>query len=362
MRCEMRYKMLLAAAGLLLLTACGTPAEEEAVTRQVFAMDTLMEFQLYGESAGEAVQAAAEEIQRLEEMLSRTKPDSEVSRLNARSGERTAVDETLYVLTEAARGYAEETEGCFDITVAPLVDAWGFASDSRRVPEQSELDALMPLVGSGQIKLESGEDGNFITLGPGQSVDLGGIAKGYASDCLAELFAAYAPERGWVSLGGNVLVWGTRPDGNPWRVGVQDPNHPTEQRNVGEVALTDALAVTSGGYQRYFEEGGITYHHILDPATGYPADSGLLSVTVVADAGTTVQEGVTQPGSGTMCDAFSTALFVMGEERALEFWRNSGRDFDLILVTDDGRVLVTSGIAESFTCQEGSGYVYETIS
>lgn len=359
----MRYgKLLAAAAGLLLLAGCGGTAEEEPVTRQTFAMDTLMEFQLYGESAGDAVQAAAEEIQRLEALLSRTDPDSEVFRLNSAAGERTAVEETLYVLTEAACGYGAETEGCFDITVAPLVDAWGFASDSQHVPDQSELDALLPLVDSSRIVLESGTDGDFITLGPGQAMDLGGIAKGYASDCLANLFAQLAPERGWVSLGGNVLTWGTRPDGNPWRVGVQDPRDSSGQRNVGQVGLENAFAVTSGGYQRYFEEDGITYHHILNPDTGYPADSGLISVTVVADADTAPHAGVTPPGSGTMCDAFSTALFVMGEERALKFWRDSRREFDLILVTDDGRVLVTAGIAEDFIPEEGSGYEYETVS
>lgn len=359
----MKRMRLLAAAGLLLLTtACGGAQEEAPVTRQTIAMDTVMEFTLYGAGAGDTVQAAVEEIQRLEGMLSKTDPDSEVSQLNARAGERVEVSETLYALTAAARGYTEETGGCFDITVAPLVEAWGFTEETRQVPAQAELEALLPLVGSGRIALESGADGDFITLDAGQSIDLGGIAKGYASDCLAALFAEQQTERGWVSLGGNVLAWGTRPDGDPWRVGIQDPQYPDQQQYVGLVGLENAFAVTSGGYQRYFEENGQTYHHILDPATGYPADSGLISVTVVADADTAGGTGTIQPGSGTMCDAFSTALFVMGEERALDFWRSSPRDFDLILVTDDGRVLVTDGIADQFAPQEGSGYTYETVS
>ena len=123
--------------------------------------------------------------------------------------------------------------------------------------------------------------------------------------------------------------------------------------------LQDAYAITSGGYERYFEENGKTYHHIIDPATGYPADSGLLSVTVVAKAN---GPDFTGPGNGTMCDAFSTALFVMGEEKALDFWRTGGYDFDLVLVTSDGRVVITAGLADQFEEVKDSGYAYETVS
>ena len=123
---------------------------------------------------------------------------------------------------------------------------------------------------------------------------------------------------------------------------------------VGTVGLENAFAVTSGGYERFFEENGVTYHHIIDPATGYPARSGLVSVTVVADCLT--------EGNGAMCDALSTALFVMGEEKALELWRSGVYDFDLVLVTEDDRVVVTDGISEGFVQTEGSGYTYETVS
>ena len=364
----MRRWRILAAACALALTGCGGPAArpaEEPVTRQIVAMDTLMQFSLYGAQAGDAVQAAVEEVQRLEGALSRLDPESEVAQLNRRAGERTEVSGMLYSLAAFSQAYTQRTGGCFDITVAPVVDAWGFTTESPRVPSPEELAALLPLVDSGRMVLESGADGDFITLAQGQAIDLGGIAKGYATDCLAELFAAREVERGWVSLGGNVLVWGSRPDGEPWHVGVQDPRHPDQAQNVGEIWMEDAFAVTSGGYQRYFEEDGATYHHVLDPATGAPAESGLLSVTVVAAAepgGTAEADGAAAPGNGAMCDALSTALFVMGEERAVEFWRDSGLDFDLILVTEDGRVVVTGGIEAAFTPQAGSEYAYETVS
>lgn len=163
-----------------------------------------------------------------------------------------------------------------------------------------------------------------------------------------------------INLGGNVLAYGDRPDGTPWRVGIQDPARADEQNAfAGVLELTDSFAVTSGGYQRYFEQDGKTYHHIIDPATGFPADSGLTSVTVVADCDVSEADAY----SGAMCDALSTALFVMGEERALDFWRTwEWTPFELVLVTEDGRVVVTEGLADRFTLDETGGYTLEVVS
>ena len=151
-----RIFILLAAAGLLFLTGCGAPAEQQEtpVSRQIIAMDTVMQFSVYGQGAEDTVQAAVEEVQRLEELLSRTVPDSEVSRLNDRAGERTAVDREVYDLMQAAVNYAAETNGSFDVTVAPVVDAWGFTSEIQRVPAREELERLLPLVDSGSISID----------------------------------------------------------------------------------------------------------------------------------------------------------------------------------------------------------------
>ena len=196
----------------------------------------------------------------------------------------------------------------------------------------------------------------FRSLGPGQAIDLGGIAKGYAADKIVKVLREHEVPRANINLGGNVLAYGDRPDGTPWRVGIQDPARVGEQNAfAGVLALTDSFAVTSGGYQRYFEQDGKTYHHIIDPATGYPADSGLTSVTVAA--------GLGEGDSGTMCDAYSTALFIMGEKKALDFWRTwEGTPFELVLVTEDGRVVVTEGLADRFTPDETSGYALEVAS
>ena len=347
------YVFLLA----LLLTGCGGPVDPDTAQEsiQVLAMDTAMRITTYGERSPAAAYACEDVIRDLEAKLSRTLENSEVFRLNA-AGTLEDLEAELRTILSQAGYYCQETGGAFDVTVAPVVSAWGFAGgDEYRVPSQEELDRLLELVDGSAVKV----NGQTVALGPGQSIDLGAIAKGCAADRILEVLQEYEVPRANISLGGNVLAWGDRPDGTPWRVGIQDPARVGEPNAfAGVLELTDAFAVTSGGYQRYFEQGGKTYHHIIDPATGHPADSGLRSVTVTAPAARK------DDWNGTMCDAFSTALFVMGEEKALEFWRErgAGGTFDLVLVTEDGRVVVTEGLADRFTLDETSGYALEAAS
>ncbi len=333
-------------AALLMLSLAGCAEKEHSV--QVIAMDTAMTFTAYGKEAETAIQSCSAEVRRLDRLLSRTDENSAVSRLNASAGETVAVDGEVCALLSKSAAYTEAVGGVFDITVAPVVSAWGFTTAERQVPTQEALDALLKTVGMDRVRVTE----DSVTLEPGMAVDLGAIAKGYASDRIGEIFREQGVERGWAALGGNVLAWGTRPDKTPWVIGIQDPANPNDSSAyVGLIRLENAFAVTSGSYQRFFEEDGKVYHHIIDPSTGYPADSGLVSVTVVADA---------ESGNGTMCDALSTALFVMGEEKAVDFWRSGVYDFEMILVTEDGRAVITAGLEDSFTVEEG--YVCETVS
>ena len=339
----------------LLLSGCGgqVSPDEAQESIQVIAMDTAMLVTTYGEQSVPAAYVCEDTIRDLEKQLSRTDPDSAVSQLNAAGElELGELGEELIPILRAAETYRRETDGAFDITVAPVMSAWGFAAGSFRVPSQAELDGLLELVDGSAV----GVEGRTVTLGPGQAIDLGGIAKGYAADKIVKVLREHEVPRANINLGGNVLAYGDRPDGTPWRVGIQDPARADEQNAfAGVLALTDSFAVTSGGYQRYFEQDGKTYHHIIDPATGYPADSGLTSVTVAA--------GLGEGDSGTMCDAYSTALFIMGEKKALDFWRTwEGTPFELVLVTEDGRVVVTEGLADRFTPDETSGYALEVAS
>ena len=335
----------------LILTGC---AKTETAT--VYAMNTVMTFEVHAKNADTVLAEMTSKVSELERQLSRTLADSEVSALNSAQGRETPVSFAVWSLLSQAQAVAEHTGGAFDVTIAPVVSAWGFTESAYRVPTEPELEALLPLVGSGSISLAENDGSYLAVLQPGQSVDLGGIAKGYASDCLADIFLTSGAERGYVSLGGNVLAWGAKEDGSPWRIGVKDPKDTAAL--CGVLELESAYAVTSGGYERYFEENGKTYHHIIDPATGYPAESNLLSVTIVMDWNGEALEGKT--GSGTVCDALSTALYVLGEEGAVDFWRSGVYDFDMVLVTAEGRALSTPGI--QFTPTEESGYTYETVS
>ena len=344
--------LLLAALAVCGLTGCGgtRDPDEAQESIQVIAMDTAMVLTAYGKESTRAVYDAEEEVRRLDALLSRTSGSSEVSMLNGAGGEMVPVGAEICTLIQTAGDFTEATGGAFDITIAPVVSAWGFTTDSYQVPDREVLQTLLESVGMEHVHLSGGS----ARLDPGTMIDLGGIAKGYTADRVAEIFQEHAVPRGKVELGGNILVIGDKPDGTAWRVGVQDPKHPDEADGlVCVLNLTDAFAVTSGSYQRYFEQDGKRYHHIIDPATGCPADSGLTSVTVVADSAR---------GNGTMCDALSTALVVMGEDKALDFWRSGVYDFQLVLVTEDGRVVVTEGLKDGFVEMEESGYTYEFVS
>lgn len=345
---KIRSLVSMTAALLVLLAGC-TPAEESA-ERQFFAMDTVMSVKVSGPKGEEAVEAVCSEISRLDALFSRTDPDSDISRLNAAAGSgtwTTLSGETAEVLT-MARAYAEETGGAFDVTIAPVMDAWGFgtAEETYRVPDGETLQTLLPLVDS--QKLTMGEDGTSARLElAGMEADLGGIAKGYAADRAVSLLEEAGITSALLNLGTSTIsLVGSKADGSPWRVAVRDPAD--ESGTLCVLELSDCALSTSGGYERYFEEDGQVYHHILDPKTGAPAQSGLSSVTVVTE-------------QGTDADVWSTALYVMGTGEALDFWRQEG-GFECILCQEDGTVLVTEGLEGKLNTEEsGDGYTFEIV-
>lgn len=295
-------------------------------TRQLFAMDTVMSFTAYGKNSEQAVDAAVKEVQRLDELLSTGNPDSEVSAINTK-GSGTLSDDTKTILTEAMEIY-RETDGLFDVTIYPLMQLWGFPTQEYHVPTESELQKALTKVDASQIVIE----GDQVTLGTGQQMDLGGIAKGYASARIMEIYREYGITSGMVSLGGNVQTLGTRPDGKDWNIGIQNPDG-QQGSLLAALPVENKAVITSGGYERYFEEDGNTYIHILNPKTGYPADSGLVSVSIISE-------------NGMLADALSTSLYLMGEEKAAEYWRTHADAFDMILEDKDGTLYVTEGLSQ----------------
>ena len=335
----------------LSLTACGETAAESE-TRTVYAMDTVMNLTVYGENAAAALESAEKELHTLDEaVLSRTAEGSELYALNTSNGETVecGADDILPALIETALTISDATEGAFDPTLAPVLDAWGFTKDERHVPSADELKELLSHTGCGKVALEKTADGWTVTLLDGAQLDLGGIAKGYAADLLRTQLEKEGVTSATLDLGGDVFVMGRKTDGSDWRIAVKDPAD--TESYLGVVSAADKFIVTSGVYERYFEENGVRYHHILDPKTGCPAESGLVSVTVLCE-------------NGAWADALSTACFVLGPDGALALrddLADQGTDFELILVSDDGRVLYTDGLADAFTPNDESGYTYEAL-
>ena len=310
------------------LTACyGAPAGE---SRNLFSMDTVMTMTAYGDNAASALTQAEQKIKQLNGLFSVTDENSEIYRINESEQPINVSADTKNAVIRALQAN-ELTGGAFDITLRPVSKLWGFTSSSAHVPEKEQITAALKKTGKDLISISENQ------ISCGGELDLGGIAKGYAAACGREIFASNGIEHAVVSLGGNVMLCGTKPDGQPWNVGII---HPSEQDMLlGTLKASDTAVVTSGMYERNFEQDGKIYHHIIDPETGYPADSGIISATVITK-------------DDTLADALSTALFVMGPQRAYELWQKQD-GFEMILVTDS-TVMVTEGIFSDFELEDNS--------
>ncbi|WP_337676711.1 FAD:protein FMN transferase [Dysosmobacter sp.] len=318
---------LLSAA--FLLTGCsGAPAQKpESAT--FFAMDTAMDFTVYGDAA--LLDEAETLIGSLEEQVSVTDEHSDIYAIDhTGSG---SLSGNAAELMEQALELCRRTGGALDISVYPIVRAWGFTTGSYQIPDEETIQSLLPLVDYTQIQYDAAT--GVVTLPEGMEIDLGSVAKGYAGQLAAQMLRNSGVESALLNLGGNVQTVGAKPDGSPWQIGIKDPQG---EDAMMVLSVEDQAVVTSGGYERYFEQDGQTYWHVMDPSTGHPADSGLISVTIVGD-------------EGVVCDGLSTALFVMGLEKAADLWAQSC-DFEAVFVTASGEVYITEGLRDRFALTE----------
>ena len=331
------HRPIIAAAAVLLLTGCsagnaGVPAKESSVpvNRDIFAMDTYMNLRCYGSSSDEALSEAEERIFQLEKTMSVTDSGSDISKINASAGSYVQVStDTSYIISKAIET-GRDTGGSLDISVYPVLREWGFTTGEYHIPDDKTIASLLENVGYSNISV----DGDKVSIPEGSMIDLGALVKGYTSDSVIDIFRKKGISSAIVNLGGNVQTLGTKPDGSLWKVSVRDPFETDKDMCILEIG--EKAVITSGNYERFFTgSDGKNYWHIIDPSDGYPADNGLISVTVIGN-------------SGLQCDALSTALFVCGYERACEYY-SSHKDIDLILVTDDKKIFYTEGISKSFT-------------
>jgi thiamine biosynthesis lipoprotein len=302
------------------------------------AMGTVMTHKAFGSYAQDSLAAVCREVAWMEGLLSRFLPDSDISRVNRSAGinsERVSF-ETYEVLSKAVE-FSRQFPGCFDVTIEPLVNLWHMGQESRVQPDEPSIKRVFPLVNYRDLILDPRER----TAGlrnVGQSVDLGGIGKGFAGDRILKVFKRFGISSAYSNLGGNVVTLGAKPDGRPWQIGIQHPRQ--ENSLIGAVSVVNQTVVTSGDYQRYFTDGqGKRHHHILDPTTGYPAESGLISVSIVTS-------------KSVAADPLSTILFVAGMEKGLQFLRRFSQT-EAILVDSNLRVYVTQGLRHRFQAAKG---------
>ena len=320
----------LALGGAVLLSGC-VPRTEPSVSTQIFVMDTIMSLELWEGGSQEQLNQAVEQLYQWEDLWSATDEDSEIWAADHSGGEWVTLSGDTVDLLSQALDLCRLTGGALDLTAYSAVKAWGFTTGEYRVPGEEELAALADGIDHTQVELD--RDACRVRLPAG--LDLGAVAKGYAGARLAEQLREQGVTSALLNLGGNVQTVGGKPDGSPWSVGVQDPA--SEQvDNLLAIQVVDQAVVTSGSYQRYFQQDGQTYWHILDPETAAPARTGLASVTVVGP-------------DGTVCDGLATALFVLGEEAGIELWRaHPELGVQVIWVREDGSVALTEGLEENY--------------
>ena len=374
----------------MLISATLTPAayagqNEEPQTRQLFAMTTVMNLKAYGKDAGAALDEAEEKIRSLDSLLSTGTKGSEVWQIN-HDGGGTLSDDTA-TLTDLSLQLYQETNGAFDFTIYPIMKLWGFteffgesgdetesstenapgheasaqteaetqteaAADAlsssehliSHVPTKAEIEALLPLVDSSKVIYDP--ETKKLTLPSGVQIDFGGIAKGYTSQAVMDIYQKHHLTGGLADLGGNIQVTGNKPDGSPWRVGIEDPADTSAL--LGILTLSeDSTVITSGGYERYLvDQDGKRYPHIIDPSTGYPVENDLSSVSIICK-------------DGALADGLSTSLCVMGKEKAISFWKAHSDQFEMVLFDTDQTITISDGLKDSFISDR---YEIETVS
>lgn len=326
-----RLALFLSALMLLSLVSCGGKA---AYADSVFTgMDTAITLRLASDGVDNAVlgQTAAEVeniVADLERILSCHDENSELSALNKNVHMLLDADQTLLTVLSTAFQMHDLTGGAYDPTLGVLTGLWNVTGGGP-VPKEASIAEALDHCGTDKLVIE----GTTITKhDTALQIDLGGVGKGYALQQILTYLSSTEIPYGLVSMGGNIGVFGQKPDGTPYQIGVKDPKNP--DTIIGHLYIPSGFVSVSGNYERFFEQDGEIYHHIMDPETGHPADTGLASVAVYTQ-------------NGSSADALSTALFVMGAEKGLAFYESGQVQFEAVFITEDNRILLTPGLEDS---------------
>lgn len=313
---------------------CGCTGKPKPVRQTELALGTVCSVSLFDSKEKALLPAAFSLISQLENKISKNIPDSEISKLNRNAGISPVIlSEPVFQLLTMANKFSILSEGMFDVTIDPVVELWGIGTDHAAVPPLDKLEHAVSLVDYRKVVLDSAGSSAFLPE-KDLAVDLGGIAKGYIADRVRDLLVSGGSGGGIIDLGGNILVFGKKPDGSDFRIGIQDP-FGGRGSSIGVLTMKEGSLVTSGIYERFFEQDGKKYHHIFDVKTGYPVDNSLAGVSIMTQ----------ESASG---DALSTAVFVLGLEKGIELVEGTD-GVEAIFITKDKEVYISSGLKESFT-------------
>lgn len=318
-----RLLTLILAALTLLFASCGA----EKATSELYAMDTYIMLTAEGKDASTAVKNIENAIRTSDTAFSVSSVSGEIKML-LENGELDNPSQGLLKMLSCAKTLWERTDGAYDVTAYALSEAWGFYAENK-VPSGAEIEQALALVGMDKIEF----DENSVRLNGVKGIDLGSVAKGYTGDKTVEAMQGLDVDCALITLGGNVVTYGAKSDGTPFKIGVTDPASPDDV--IGYLSVGATNVVTSGKYNRNFTYDGKTYHHIIDARTGYPCENGVAQVTVICE-------------DGTWADALSTALFLLGTDGALEYYRTYG-GFEAVIVTETGEIVLTDGAKDIFT-------------
>lgn len=315
---------------VMAFTGC---APKEPLIKTTYALGTVITINLFDEGDEALMTELISRITEIEQLMSMQKEDSEISAVTAAAGSKAVqVSEETYLVIKRAIEYAKMSDGSFDPTIGPVVDLWKIGTEDARLPEASEIEAALEYVDYSKVVLNDEEMSVYLPEG-GMSLDLGGIAKGYAADEVIRLLDKAGISRAMIDLGGNIYAYGEKEGGENWNVGVRTP-YDNQNSYFGYIPLKDMTVVTSGPYERYFEQDGNIYHHIFDARTGYPTEADVVSVSITAER-------------SIDADALSTLLFTMEPEEGLALIESLDGTECLYLYSDY-KVLLSSGLRSRF--------------
>ena len=314
-------------------------ARQQLSPQTEFIMGTVCTINLYEKGTRRIYQRIFNRLREIDLLMSANMAETQIEKINGQAGiAPVKVHKDVITVIEKALHFAEISNGSFDPTIGPIVKLWGIGFDYEHLPRQDEIDAILPLINWRDVQIDKQSNTVFLRR-PGMGLDLGSIAKGYAADEAARIIREARIPGAIIDLGGNVFAFGVKQNNRPWVVGIQDPSG-RRGSYIGVVELKNKTIVTSGVYERYFEQDGKRYHHLFNPKDGYPAENGLLSVTIITD-------------HSIDADALSTCIFVMGYEKGKALV-DSIDNAEALFIFEDFTIKGTAGAMEHFTLTDNS--------